>query len=262
MADIILFRGAVHPYYKSPYYVPPWGLLYVASLPYHDTDFTIKIIDEELHKDWQTVMRDELTDKTICVGVSSITGHQIHSGLTFSRFVKNRVDVPVVWGCAHPTILPEGTLEHPLVDIVVKGEGEYVFYNLVCALARGEALSHIDSLGYKDSSRIIMNKECDYLTMNDLPDIPLSLIDVEDYINRVHPACTYTERGFELHISRGCNHGCSFCYNNKGKWRGYSAERVIDQVEKLRAAYHIDGLHWREDNFLWIEKESLTYARL
>ncbi len=40
-------------------------------------------------------------------------------------------DFPVIWGGWHPSILVKQTLEHDAVDIIVKGQGEVSFFELV-----------------------------------------------------------------------------------------------------------------------------------
>ena len=57
-----------------------------------------------------------------------MTGPQILRALdACARVRATYPDVPIVWGGIHPTLLPEQTLEHPLVDIIVSGEGEATF---------------------------------------------------------------------------------------------------------------------------------------
>ena len=66
-----------------------------------------------------------------------MTGPQIRHGVQASKFVKSRQpDLPVVWGGIHASIVPEQTLENPYVDLVVVGEGEAAFPELIEAFQK------------------------------------------------------------------------------------------------------------------------------
>jgi radical SAM superfamily enzyme YgiQ (UPF0313 family) len=215
----------------------------------------IKIIDEFIEPNWQDIIRSEVSSDTICVGISTMTGPQIAGSLKFARFVRSISDVPIVWGGIHPTIFPKQTLENELVDYVVIGEGEYCFQDLINALAKKGDVSQIPNLGFKKDGRIILNRtEPATIRLDDLPKIPYELINLNSYIGVNQKIFGNIKRTFELHTGRGCQHRCLYCYNYQSTWRGFSAGRIIDDIEKLVRQYKIDALHWREDNFFCSKK--------
>lgn len=257
MADVILFRPKVFEgEARAIRPRPPIGLLFVAT-PLIKNNYKVKIIDEEASISWLQELNKELNGSTICVGVSSMTGTQILGGLKFAKIVKDRFDIPVVWGGLHASMLPEQTVENNLVDIVVRGEGEESFLKIVTALKHGSSLKDIPNVWWKENSRIYSSPKEQFVNLNNLPLLPYRLLDCEKYINikrSSHPNC---KRIFDLNTDRGCPHRCGFCYNiniNDQKWRGLTAPKVIEQLEYLVKEFSLDGVNLLADNFFVDQK--------
>jgi radical SAM superfamily enzyme YgiQ (UPF0313 family) len=68
-------------------------------------------------------------------------------------------DLPVIWGGYHPTTQPEQTLANPNIDIVVRGQGELTFKEVVKRLHSGETLDGVRGVSYKAGERIITNPD-------------------------------------------------------------------------------------------------------
>lgn len=84
-----------------------------------------------------------------------MTGPQILHALTASKLVRNLYPgVPIIWGGIHASLLPEQTLANPYVDVVVVGEGEETFPELVKALESGTSLSNVCGLSYKENGKV------------------------------------------------------------------------------------------------------------
>jgi radical SAM superfamily enzyme YgiQ (UPF0313 family) len=74
------------------------------------------------------------------------------------------------------------------------------------------------------------------------------LVDIEKYVQKKF----YSNRVITLNTSRGCPHRCAFCYNqavNKRKWRGVSAEKIVEHVEFLMNNYDIKSFQMYDDEF-------------
>jgi len=142
--DIVLFNPAPRSGWQAQRRVElPLSLLCPAT-PLARQGYGIKIIDEFANPHWKKELREAISRKSICLGVTSMTGPQILHALAACRLVKDAYpDVPVIWGGIHPSLLPEQTVAHPLVDMVVVGEGEATFEELVKALETRTLLSQI-----------------------------------------------------------------------------------------------------------------------
>lgn len=112
-------------------------------------DFTVAIVNAPVDANYADLILDACSD-AFCFGVSSMTCYQIRDGLNVSAAVKERYpDLPVIWGGYHPTTQPEQTLANPNIDIVVRGQGEITFKEVVARLHSGETLEEVIEVSHK-----------------------------------------------------------------------------------------------------------------
>ncbi|MFC2163303.1 B12-binding domain-containing radical SAM protein [Candidatus Altiarchaeota archaeon] len=218
---------------------PPLSLL--NSVVYVEKEFSVKIIDQRIDSNWKKHLLEELMDGPLCVGITSLTGEQVGAALKVTEFIKAESSVPIVWGGAHPSILPQQTLSHPCIDYVIEGEGEIALYELVMNLANNGSFEKIRGLWYKEDDIIRNNPPAEPIDLNALPDPPYHLLDIEKYILRFD-----NRRMFVLESSRGCPNKCAFCCVQKSKslqkWRGLTAENTIAKIKHFKDNYDIEGV--------------------
>lgn len=226
----------------------PLSLLYASRLLVEE-NYNIKIIAKNLYED---SVKKVLTScrEAICFGITSMTGYQIIDGLRVSRLVKRKYPhFPIVWGGWHPSLEPLQTVSEPCIDIVVKGQGERTFAELVYALEKGLSLKSIPGLAYKEGSKVINNPDRPLEDMNNFPPIPFHLVNIE--------RCLYATKEFGLRTvnyvtSQGCPHRCGFCCEqtvNKRRWTELEAKRVVDDFERLAQEYGVDGISINDSEF-------------
>jgi anaerobic magnesium-protoporphyrin IX monomethyl ester cyclase len=224
----------------------PLGLLSVAT-PLDVAGYKVKIIVQETEPDWEATLLAELKTKPICVGITVMTGPQIWWGLKASEMVKRRSDVPVVWGGVHPSLTPRQTLENQYVDIVVQGEGEETFFELVGALANRRPLDKIMGIWYKDGGQIRQNQPRPFIDLNQQPPISYHLVDIKAHLETISG-----RRYLGIQTSRGCPFACAFCYNtcfNQRRWRALTAEQTLLRMKHMVDEYGVNGIRVRDDNF-------------
>jgi radical SAM superfamily enzyme YgiQ (UPF0313 family) len=184
----------------------------------------------------------------LCFGVSTMTGPQIGHALGVCAEVRRRFpDVPIVWGGIHPSLLPEQTLAHPLVDIVVAGEGEETFPELVGALEAGADLSKVAGIWYKDGGALSRTAERDFTDLDRLPPLTYHLLKVALYSRRLFGA-----DHFSFNSSRGCAYRCKFCWDpamHKRRFRAMRPETVIAHLERLVRDFGLRRFLFTDDNF-------------
>jgi len=198
----------------------PLSLLAIAA-PLVKRGYAIKIINQSLQPDWRNILFDSFKNRPICIGISAMTGYQLNYALEVSEIVKQNSSIPVVWGGIHATILPQQTLENSFIDIVVEGEGEQTFLELVCALEKNSDMQHIPGLWYKKDGKIIKTPRRNFIDLNLFPSPSYDLLGEKD-IDTIR-----------LFTSRGCPHHCSYCYNttvNQSVWRVLSAEEALRRI--------------------------------
>ncbi|MBN2141111.1 MAG: B12-binding domain-containing radical SAM protein [Desulfovibrionaceae bacterium] len=232
---------------------PPHAVLTVAA-PVDKEGYRVAILDQRIQRIDERALRELISDDLICVGVSSMTGTQIKNALHIAETVRRITDgrTPIVWGGTHPTVLPEQTLEHPLVDMVVVGEGEQTFLKLVKALENKESLSGILGLAYKDGAELKRNPNRPLMDVDDILPVPWHLLDVERYIHR-DMYVKNRKRVLDIgQTSRGCPFKCGFCSSASirgRKWRAKSVDNSLAQVVDTVRRFNLDGFWIRDDEF-------------
>ena len=213
-------------------------------------DYDIKIIDQRVDNNWKKLLDMELKKNPLCFGITSLTGKQIEYKLEVCRFVKENSNVPIVLGGVHGSLLPDDTIKEDVIDIVVKGEGEITFKELIEVIKNKKELKNIKGIIYKKKGEIIQNQDREFIDMNELPVLPLHLLDIKTY-----------SKALPFETSRGCPFNCTFCYNhifNKHKYRQMKANKVIKEIKDNIKKYKFEKLHFIDDNF-FIDFERTKY---
>jgi radical SAM superfamily enzyme YgiQ (UPF0313 family) len=226
----------------------PLSVLYLVR-PLRRAGFEPVIIDQRIDPAWESRLR-ELTPGALLVGISAMTGAQIDWGLKAAAIARAAApQTPLVWGGIHVSLLPEQSAAHPLVDIVVREEGEETLPELAAALADGGSLDEIRGLTFKDQDGIRSTpsrpRSAD-LTETLIPDY--DAIDVGDYITTQ----TLGIRDLAITTSRGCPNGCRYCYNlpyNQRRWQAQPAEAVVEHIERIVRDFGVRGILIKDDNF-------------
>ncbi len=235
----------------------PLAALYIGTV-LQEYGFTVQVIDQRVDDGWEQTLRDALQERPLWVGVSSMTGRQIHWGLEASQIVRD-VDptIPIVWGGVHPTILPEQTLAHPLVDIVAVGEGEITALELGQALRERGSQTELSStvigaiagLVWQQGGRVIHNVPRYFTPMDEWPTLDYGLVDIEHYILSEVPG----ERSLQITTSRGCPWHCGYCYltvvPDGRRYRAEKPERTVDHIERLQRLFDLNAIHIIDDEF-------------
>lgn len=225
----------------------PYGLLWIASV-IREEGYEVRVYDRNVDGIGLRGVLDRYQPKV--VGISCLTGPVIDDAIEISRSIKRESrEIPIVWGGLHPTIFPYHVLKKDYVDYIIAGEGEYPVLELLEHLLKKEGkLEDIKNLGYKENGEIRLNPQRDFIDLDRLPLPAWDLVDIEKYYQQKF----YSNRAITLNTSRGCPFRCSFCYNqavNKRRWRGMSAEKILEHMRHLHSTYGIHGFQVYDDDF-------------
>ncbi|MEW6668816.1 MAG: cobalamin-dependent protein [Thermodesulfobacteriota bacterium] len=157
-------------------------------------------------------------------------------------------DMVIVVGGAHPTILPEETLEsNPEIDFAVLGEGEEVMAALVQALEKGEDPSGIAGLASRKQGRVHINPPRPLI--GDLDDLPMParhLLPMDAY--RMTRSRSRSSHAFTVSVARGCPFDCAFCCRIFGrKVRHHSVGRIVEEIRTLVDTYGAKEINLEAD---------------
>lgn len=248
----------VHPKSKSETRIRyPLSCLAIAAT-LEKENFKPIILDMEIDKDYRSIVKKYLSE-VLFIGISTMTDWQIKYALELCDFVRESdPNVPIVWGGWHPTTLPEQTVRDKRVDIVVKGEGDFVVVELAKTLQRQNSLSGVKGIMYKIGDKIVNNPESDpFNDLNILPPTPWHLIDINKYIKH------FNEKTLCINSGRGCAMSCSFCSHkvvpNK-KPRILSAENICNNVEQAIRDFNITNINFYEPTFIASKKRAIEIS--
>src|SRR5437763_1973459 len=131
------------PAFSSQEATAPLGILAVAT-PLLRAGYQVRIIDSTITPGFEQRVVEEMRD-ALCLAVSLVTGPMIRETVRVARAVKLRYpSKPVVLGGWHPSLLPDQTLAAECVDIVVKGQGEDAFLEVVQRIEAGESMAGVE----------------------------------------------------------------------------------------------------------------------
>jgi magnesium-protoporphyrin IX monomethyl ester (oxidative) cyclase len=153
--------------------------------------------------------------------ISSMTGG-FNNAVKLARIAK-KYGVTVVMGGFHPTAMPEEALDHGCADLVVVGEGEATFRELV---KKGPSRD-VKGLVWKENGQFVHTGLRELIQDVDSIRMPLRSIRPERFGEKSSDYTIDT-----IYTSRGCPWKCSFCANDKmhKNWRGRSAEKVVEEI--------------------------------
>ena len=246
--NVVLFNPAPRSGWQVQRRVElPLGLLCVAT-GLVQQGYKVRIIDGFASSGWKKELLEAVKEKPVCFGVTCMTGPQILRALEGCRLVRSlQPDVPIVWGGIHPTLLPEQTLENPLVDIIVAGEGEATFQELVKALETGAPLSQVRGLWHRENGKACFTGNRPFIDYDGQPPLAYSLVDMDRYRRRL-----FGMDFVSFTSSRGCPFHCAFCWEpamNQRKWRTLKPETVLEHMKRIIRDYGIKGFLFADDNF-------------
>lgn len=238
----------------------PYGLLYIAAY-LRSKDISVKIFDANTaEEDFKAYLRKE---KPKITGISILSGPCLSDAVNKAKEIRSILPkTKIVFGGIHTTIFPKEVLSNVHVDFIVVNEGELPILELVEYLLKKKgSLRKIKNLGYKTKGRLIVNPIRPFIDLNVLPLPAWDLVPIEKYIHQKF----YSNKVLTLHTSRGCPWNCAYCYNqavNFRRWRGISAEKIIEQIEFLQKNYHIEGFQFYDDEFDANPKRVVEFCNL
>jgi radical SAM superfamily enzyme YgiQ (UPF0313 family) len=180
----------------------------------------------------------------ICIGISALTDRSILRGIEVAQFIKTHYPkIPIIWGGHHATVLPEQTIQSPVVDIICRNEGELTFPELVGRLADHQPIDDVLGITMKvHDGKVIHNPDRNLVEMDSVALYPYHLLDLEKYP-------TIHER-FPYQSSRGCPCRCRFCsFDVLKRWRPKSPKKMADELQWVLEAFHPNDIEMADDNF-------------
>ncbi len=137
----------------------------------------------------------------------SITTNQWFFAKSIGKSIKKEFDIPVVVGGHHPMSTPDTVIQEPWVDILCRGEGDFVLPEIAKRIEAGLALDGIPNIYHKKDGEVIESPMTSWV--QDLNILPFEDREVFNYGRIVD-----TRNGWaEVIVTRGCPYQCTYCFN-------------------------------------------------
>jgi len=161
---------------------------------------------------------------------------------------------PIVCGGPQATVTDRELLRAcSWIDVVVRGEAERAFPDLLSALAGGAPIEEVAGVTFRQDG--VPRRTTDAPVVLDLDSLADPAHDLDIGVNR---------RLFgSVEIGRGCPFACEFCSTNdffRRKFRLKSPERVIREMRAVRAAYGHETFSLVHDMFTVDRKRVLAFC--
>ncbi len=222
----------------------------------------------------RVVRREQLN--LICLSVRASAYAQ--QAQVISAYVRDELELPVLWGGMHPTMAPDECID--VADMVLSGEGELALLDLANRLRDGQD----DTLG---TGNVWFRRGQGDVVKNKLRPLVSDLDDLQfrDYTTHEHKyfvtAGTYIQGDpmfgdpvFQMMGSRGCIYKCSYCYNSTykkdiypgQKWfRVRSPESMVEEIRQARGHWDFKRIRFDDEVFNfqidWLERFCEVYPR-
>lgn len=208
-----------------------------AAVPEHE----VKILDLRVDASLAATLS---SFKPELVGVTGYTT-DVPRMCQICREVKSYQPGITVLGGYHATLCPQD-FDYDFIDVIVLGEGEITFKELVSALVEKRDLSEVNGIIYRQQGRQVITKPRNLIA--DLDDLPLPARHLTDHY-RHHYHFQFWENPYSIETARGCRYRCTFCAVwkfHRGKCRSRAPESILKELETIPSPI----ICFVDDNFL------------
>ena len=251
--------------YQTKQTMPPLGIAWLAAVLRENQFKDVFLIDSVINKYSNEKIIELLKNQgPDIIGLSFGTQSRLYAFDLIRLIKKDFPSIPIVVGGPHPTLTANDLLQNiPEIDIVVRGEGEYSFLNLIKTIDKRGDLRNVKGISFRNEKGQIvhnLNRE----PISDLDSLPLparDLLPIDDYRQTIplsDKICT------SMITSRGCPYNCVYCSTSEQwghKIRQRSPKNVVDEIEYLMKTYKLDGVGFFDDVFTMDKKRVIQICQ-
>ncbi|MFC1721532.1 B12-binding domain-containing radical SAM protein [Patescibacteria group bacterium] len=193
----------------------------------------------------------------------------INYDLEFVNAIKaKKPDLTIVLAGPHVTTFPKETLkENRQVDYILQQEYELAFLSLVKALRGSQAIEKIPGLCFRRDNEVVCNQPelIDPLDQLPFPDRDIFPSNEKPDLDLYWDGFCQHRPAVQMHASRGCPFRCNFCLWNQvmydsGKYRCFSAKRIVDEMKHVRDNYQAREIYFDDDTFTGNRQQVLAFC--
>lgn len=211
------------------------------------------------------------------IGITVMTNF-FDSAREITSALKRSLNIPIIWGGVHPTVMPEESLL--FADMVCVGEGEEATLELIQTLEKGGDPYSIRNIWFKRDGNVIKNPVRpliqdldslpfpdysleDHFILKDNDFVPFSEELLKEGMSRITFGPMFGRFAYQTMSGRGCPHACSYCWNiafrkmHKGerylRWR--SIRNFVDELKEIKGKFPFINFFTISDDAFFARKD-------
>ena len=198
----------------------------------------------------------------------SVLTDQYRWALDMASRIKKKINVPVIFGGVHVTMMPDEVISQDCVDMICIGEGEGAIVELANSMKSSKIDYGIKNLWFKKDGRLIKNEIRPLVS--DLNALPFP--DKVLFYKKEHSVAEF----YGIASGRGCPFSCTYCASDainrlSSKTEKYvrrrSPRHVVDEIVYARDVlkFNIKSVNFLDDTFTydtnWMKEFSEIYKK-
>lgn len=209
-------------------------------------------INDLNHPLWNEIVKTVKDQDPDVIGISVMTTKLASAVRTAELLKRELVDVPIVFGGPHATLLPEQCFSVDAIDFLLRGECERTILQFLSFIKGDLEISNVNNLSYKNEKGEIIHNSIENPIEN-LDDIPFpdreSLLYKNNYVSE--------DMGIIM-ATRGCPYRCTYCAHIFGrKIRKRSVDNVLEEIRHVKKKYGTIQFSFKDDTFS-VDKKWVT----
>ena len=238
---------------EVPQYSYPLGLMYMAShLRSNQPGHEIEILDLHCHRHPYSLLQKRLDDwdpQVVAISALTCEAESLHRISAMAR--KRNAETVIIVGGPHISACTNDVEKDINIDMLVIGEGETAFTELIRRISYGESISGIPSTALRVDGKMEWGTSGELIS--DLDSIPFpawDLVSIKKYARMGRAGNTRRGRYLPIFTSRGCPYRCNYCHNVFGKkFRYRSADNVVEEIRQIVETFGITDIEIFDDGF-------------
>ncbi|MBD3272629.1 MAG: radical SAM protein, partial [Elusimicrobia bacterium] len=251
-----------------PHYLPfPFFLAYAAAV-LRERNHSIDILDcVALNMNEQEFIRQIQTRKADFLFFESTTptiAYDIHLA---EKIKKTVPDIRIIMGGPHSTTFAEDIMKQcKSIDFIVRHEYEHVLADLMDILKNQGNCEQTSGITMRANGSIKSTPDAQLIDPLDV--LPRPARELFPCPENPNPAMYWDgfcqlRPAIQMHASRGCPYRCDFCLWNQvmyrnGKYRMFSAERIVDEIQDVITKYNAREIYFDDDDFTINKRQVVT----
>lgn len=241
----------------------------------------VKFDESDVYKKLQKKIDNFCPDVIFWSAISSHIhgeGEYVNIEHGYNLISKIQTNAILITGGLQATASPKHILEnYHKINYIIRGESEVVLLNILNKINENDPhlIENLEGISYLDKNqKLIENRKQKIISnLDDLEIYDYSIFDDQVFYR---PYNGEVLRGIDYEMSRGCVFTCGYCVetiiqryygfeentrgllkDSKNYLRNKSAERILDEILKVKKEKKIDLLRCQDTNFLTINRKTL-----